>query len=505
MGLVDVFAEQTARHRDRTAVGGQGTVLTYGQLAEAADDFAYELRALRRALPGRVSDDRLRVVLSAANSPQYVVAYLGCLRAGAVPFLLDPVLGLQELAAVLDSCAADLLIQHQAARSPSLRPVGEIGGYRVSEVSRPLPGEGVRPELHPTTEVCRFTSGSTGVPHCIEFSGTAVQNAATAWNAASGIGPDDRILCFAGLFNGLAFNTSLLPAFLAGAALWLPAGLPTAGHVARHLREIRPTRLTGFPALYESLLRREAAVPGLADLRVALSSAAPLAADTLMRLRDRHGLTVCNYYGIAETGPLTFDPAPTPDGGLGFALPGVELRADQPLDGRQAGEIRVRSGSMGTSYLNAPGAFAQKLDAQGWYQTSDQGLLRDGRLFLTGRAGKGINIGGRKVDATEVRAALASVPGATEVVVFTVDKENGDPMLVAAVSGPVTATPRQLRAHCHSRLAPYKVPERFLVLPEMPVTGLGKPRMSALRDLARIHADRAGEIPLLQQERTIDD
>ncbi|MEN3610098.1 class I adenylate-forming enzyme family protein [Plantactinospora sp. ZYX-F-223] len=493
MGILhDVFERQAATHRDRMAVGGPREVLTYGQLAEAAAEFARGLRQTWATLaPAGWPDpaDRPRVVISAANSPRYVAAYLGCLRAGAVPLLLDPVLGPQEIDAVIGSCGIDLLVHDRELPLSGLRDAGELGGLSVTSALAYRPAGSVRPDLHPDTEVCRFTSGSTGMPSCIEFSGTAVLNAATAWNEASGTGPDDRILCFAGLFNGLAFNTSLLPAFLAGAALWLPSGMPSAGHVARFLREIRPSRLTGFPALYDSLLRRDIAIPELAALTVALSSAAPLSTETRAALLARHDLAVCNYYGVAETGPLTFDPDPAPDAGLGFPLPGAEFdfgpAGDLPGAETTVTELRVRSRSMGTRYLNVPGHFERRRDADGWFHTGDEGFLRDGRLFLAGRTGKAINIGGRKIDAAEVRTALLSVPGTVAVAVFTVEKGNGDPMLVAALSGPVMADPAQLRAHCLGRLAPYKVPERFLVVPEMPVTSLGKPRMSALRELAR--------------------
>jgi acyl-CoA synthetase (AMP-forming)/AMP-acid ligase II len=470
MGVLrDVFADVLARHRDRVAVGGSHGCLTYRELDEAGTRFAEDFTAWWRSLGGH--SGRPRVALYAANSVSYVTAYIGLLRAGAVPFLMDPALGATEVGTLTGTCGLDVFVHDRDLPAGRYTGPVEVGGLRLSRVD-----PGARPELLDSTEVCRFTSGSTGSPSCIEFSGTAVRNAAEAWHTASGIEAGERVLCFAGLFNGLAFNTSLLPSFVAGAALWLPSGMPSSGHVLRFLTEIRPTRLTGFPALYESLLRRNAVIPELAALRVALSSAAPLRPETAAELWERQGLAVCNYYGVAEAGPLTFDPDPAPDRGMGPPLPGVEFRFD---DSR---EIRVRSGSMGSRYLNAPGLFESKTDSDGFYRTGDEGVLHNGRLHLHGRAGKALNLGGRKIDPAEVRGVLLEL-GVTDAAVFSVDKRNGDPMLVAVVTGRDGLTESALRAGCLRRLAAYKVPERVLIVDEIPTTGVGKPRISALREL----------------------
>src|SRR5207248_248153 len=82
--------------------------------------------------------------------------------------------------------------------------------------------------------------------------------------------------CLAPFSNGLAFNTSLLPVLLAGAALHVFAGLPVAGHVAARLARAGITRLVAFPALYDALIKLDGVRPaGLPALRRAVSAAAP--------------------------------------------------------------------------------------------------------------------------------------------------------------------------------------------------------------------------------------
>jgi acyl-CoA synthetase (AMP-forming)/AMP-acid ligase II len=484
--LTSTFDGLLHQHADRLAVADARELYSYEELLESTSTFASQFRDwARTALAGPAAFDRPRVVIYAANSARYIMAYIGLLQAGAVPFLMDPVLGASEREHIILGCGIDAFVHDRELPGNVLTEhVRELFGFRLSRVRVSTPDApdmaGAPAQMLATTEVCRFTSGSTGFPSCLEFSGNAVLSAAQTWHAATDLGQDDRILCFAGLFNGLAFNTSLLAAFLAGAALFVPSGLPSSGQAIRFLREIRPSRLVGFPFLYESLLRRAEAIPELAELRVALSSAAPLKDETLQALKDRHGLAVCNYYGIAETGPLTFDPHPAVERGIGYPLPGVEFSFGDPQ--AVSGIIRVRSKSMASRYLNAPAVLESRMDGDRFYVTGDEGRLDEGRLFLTGRAGKEINLAGRKIDVGELSKVLSEC-GASESAVFTVQKRNGDPMLVAVVVGAGALTEDTIRAWCRSRLAPYKVPERVLVVSNFPTTSLGKPRMSAIRAL----------------------
>lgn len=452
---------------DRVALVAGDTTVTYRELdalgATAADALALHLP------PG----DRPRVGLRAGNSIAYLVLYLALLRAGCVPFLIDRATGPQETAAIVDDCGLDLLLHDEdAPEVPHATRRGTVHGLAVSA----FPHRPDRPQLHGSTQVCRFTSGSTGRPHCIEFSGEAVHRAAVNWVEGTGLTGEDRILCFASLSNGLAFNTSLLAAFLTGAQLHLGHGLPTSGRVARMLESSRATRLIGFPALYESLVRRDrAAFP---DLRMAISSAAPLRAETKERFTELTGVPVQNYYGAAEAGPLTFAADPARDPGLGQALPGVSLRAGTP--GNPA-PVEVRSQSMGTRYLNAPGLLESRITEDGHYRTGDLGYLKDGSLVLTGRTSQVINVGGRKVDSVEVADVLRHADGVEDAVVLEVTDQHGSAALAAVLTGTPRPDPAAVRRHAGALLAAHKVPTLLRVVERIPRGTTGKPSMAELR------------------------
>ncbi|MBW4704211.1 MULTISPECIES: class I adenylate-forming enzyme family protein [unclassified Micromonospora] len=466
--LIEVIDDAARRHGDRPAVSDRQTTLTYRELIRSSAVWADTLAGL---LPG---GDRGRIGIRAGNGVAYVVAYLAALRCGAVPFLIDRVSGVQETAAIREDCGLDLLV-HDSPAPGWGTPRGELGTLTVTGA----PSAG-RAALDPQTEVCRFTSGSTGRPHCIEFRGQAVHRAAVNWATGTGLDADDSIACFASLSNGLAFNTSLLSAFLVGARLHLPNGLPSGSAVGRAVAACAATRLVGFPALYDSLVRRPVTDGSFSRLRMAISSAAPLDPGTKHRFVEATGVPLRNYFGAAEAGPLTFATDPLTDLGLGGPLPGVLLRAGTRAN---PGPVEVRSESMGTRYLNAPGLLESRMTDDGHYRTGDRGYLADGSLFLSGRSHRVINVGGRKIDATEVVEALRAAAGVRDAVVLQVLDRHGVPALAAVLAADDSLDPSGPRRFLAGRLAPYKIPSLVRVVPEIPRGSAGKPAMAALEGL----------------------
>ena len=312
--------------------GGEDEQLDGATLLRLAAEFGEWLGDLRAASP--------RVLIRSRNSTRYVVALVGTLLAGGVPLLLDPLTSDTELGDLIATCGIDLVLDDPSAgpiagqRSPLVDD--QDGRYRAHLATRAPTGHratrigraAAAPALAPGTELCRFTSGSTRTAACIEFSGTAVLAAARSWIVASRLTSQDRVLCFAGLYNGLAFNTSLIPSMLAGAALTIPTGLPTGGYVRRQLAASQPTVLVAFPAVYDALAESATPLVGAEQLRLSLSSAARLSLDTAVRLATRHNVRVSDYYGLAETGPVTLDLDPAPGSGQGRPLSHAELGFD---------------------------------------------------------------------------------------------------------------------------------------------------------------------------------
>lgn len=473
------MAASLDRHAERTAVVGGGEVFTYAELGRRIREAA---ELLRSALP---AGGHLGFCL--ANRAELVILYFGALEAGCLPLLLDASFNTGEIAAIRGDCALDALVVEKAkAEALDIPGKGEPLPFAEGVVVLPLARDTEPPFTpRPDTEVCRFTSGTTGRPKCLEFSGHAVVSAARNWVLGTSMSADDRTLCLAALSNGLAFNTSLLSTFLAGGALHFLKGQPLTRPVARRVEEDGITRLVAFPTLYRNFI-----APGgpdrsaLASLRYAISAGAPLWADVRDEFRTRYGLDISDYYGIAETGPCTFERHAGYHSGLGEPLPGAEIRiVPGEEDAPGAGEVLVRTASMASGYLNHPGLFEQRVDAEGFYHSGDRGRLTDGRLHLVGRTTDHINVAGRKIDPTEIVDLVSALAGVEDAVAFPDEDLNREALVHLAVVAPGGAVTRaDLAEACRARLAPWKVPGRISFVPEIPRNGIGKPRIAWLRE-----------------------
>lgn len=471
----DIVRGACRRYGNRTAVDGLDRSASYQQLAAEVSRRASVLDGVSRLAPVD------RIGLYAENSVDYVVSYLAVLRTGRVPFLMDSAFGAHEVEEIRTGCGVTEFLVDRAHRKrfPLDGTTTPVTGsthdlVTVAETATP-------PAMHQDTAVCRFTSGSTGTPKCLEFSRDAVTNAAENWIKGTGLAGDDRTLCLATLTNGLAFNTSLLSSFLVGAELHLYGGLPTSARVVRALADSRATRLVAFPMVYRLLVEAEVPAERFADLHLAISAGAPLPAEVRSEFENQSRVRIADYYGIAETGPCTFERDPAFRRGLGTALPGVVLRTAGTPEWPQ--EVRVRSTSMATRYLNAAGLLERRLDAEGFYATEDVGYLKDDRLFVTGRIGGPVNLAGRKVDPREVEQAVRVLDGVLDSVVFADQGADGQVLLHAAVAADRPLRRADIVASCRSTLAPYKTPQKVTFVPEIPRSSSGKARMSDLKRL----------------------
>ena len=469
MKIRNAMAESLDRHRGRTAVAG-------------AEALSYEELGSRIRAAAELFRDAQHVGFCLGNRPEYVVLYFATLFAGRLPLLLDANFNTGEIEAIRSDCGLDALVMERSkAEALDIPGKGEpvpFGDAVVLPLARVEPRFAPRPD----TEVCRFTSGTTGRPKCLEFSGHAVVSAARNWVLGTGMTREDRTLCLAALSNGLAFNTSLLSTFAAGGELHFLKGAPLTRPVARRIEESGITRLVAFPTLYRNFV-----APGgpersaMAGLRHAISAGAPLWPDVREEFRSKYGLDISDYYGIAETGPVTFERDAGYHAGLGQPLPGAEIRIAE--DDGEAGEVLVRTASMASGYLNHPGLFEGRVDEQGFYHSGDRGRLVGGRLHLVGRTQDHINVAGRKIDPTEVVAVVLALDGVADAVAFPDEDLNREALVhlvVVAANGGVTKA--SVAEACRSRLAPWKVPGRISFVQEIPRTGIGKPRIAVLRE-----------------------
>ncbi|HEY4267972.1 MAG TPA: class I adenylate-forming enzyme family protein [Galbitalea sp.] len=297
-----------------------------------------------------------------------------------------------------------------------------------------------------------LTSGSSGSPRIVLRTAASWADSFPAVAELLGTGPGDSVLLPAPPSASLTLF-SLAHSLEGGPrALLSPSNAHDVGSLAMCLH--------GTPQSLRALLdagshpRVHSALIGGSHLDPALRDRAEAA-----------GIRVAAYYGAAE---LSFVAADEGDGLRPF--PGVDVDI-------RDGELWVRSPFVALGYVGAPGPLRRDGD---WASVGDRGELVDGRIHLLGRADDAILSASATIVPDEVEAALRSVPGILDAIVFGLPREPVG-ALVAAFIELDGAGPLDLRGESLERLAAAHRPRRWFA-GELPRTASGKPaRAEAVR------------------------
>jgi fatty-acyl-CoA synthase len=254
------------------------------------------------------------------------------------------------------------------------------------------------------------------------------------------------------------------------------------------LEHHRCTTLFAWPHQVEALL----ALPEFSRARLVLRKGVGANTKWASRLYPPDHQAVATW-GMTETGPMAAstrfdDPLPLRAGSHGRAMPGLEIRivdpgtgTPQPVDSE--GEIVVRGRSLMRSYYGT--SPTECFDRDGFFHTGDCGRLdASGHLHFLGRLKDVIKTAGVNVAAAEVEAVLLAHSAVRVAHVVPVPHPTrGENVAAFVVLNQHPCTTAELRRHCETQLASYKVPRHFFFRreDELPVLGSGKVDRQMLR------------------------
>ncbi len=252
----------------------------------------------------------------------------------------------------------------------------------------------------------------------------------------------------------------------------------------------------------------------LGSLRTFVSGGSTVPVELIRRIEREIGVPVVEGYGMTEVhcystmNPLHGERRP---GSVGLRLPYTEVRiADVAPDGTIRGDCAV--GRIGHVLMRGPQVTPGYLDprhdkgtvlADGWLDSGDLGRIdEDGYVWLTGRSKDLIIRGGHNIDPVVMEEVLTRHPAVeTAAAVGLPDSYAGElPMAFVQLRPGAGATAEELREFCRREIAERAaVPVQVVVIPVMPLTGVGKIFKPALRLQAAQLAFEAAIAPLEAQ------
>lgn len=488
--ILQLFSRTVELHADRIALEQGERTMRYHELDALSSRWA-------AGLGQRLTDSQTKTVaIAMPRCPEFFVAQLAVLRAGATFVPLDIDLPRDRTIDIIERSRAALVLVRDADEA--------IGHPRVIAVERLVDPTGTLDSPASASAAPAymiFTSGTTGRPKGVLIGHRSLVNLATAQARIFDIAAGDRIL----QYSALGFDAQISEwstAWCRGATLVLPSEpeqRTDASALAACLRDARITHVTLPPTVLASIDHPED-MP--ARVIIAAGEACPQElADRYARTRrfiNAYGPTegtVCTTTHLHETGwPIS----------LGRPIDNMSVFVvdanRQPLPPGAEGELCIAGDGIAIGYFEDEEQTRQRFPVLSLagsrmtcYLTGDRVRLDpDGSLVFIGRIDDEVKIRGNRVAPEEVtHHLLADERIAAACCIFDPSRQS----LIAAVVLREFVQPADLRRHLAERLPRYMVPGRIVVLDALPLTANSKVDKSALAARVEASTDCADLLP----------
>jgi len=522
MTLCEMFDAGVAQHGPAPLTDFLGARMTYAEIGAKAAAFAATLVDW-----GLAKGDRIGLYLP--NVPDYLIAYYGALKAGAIVVNMSPLYSRAELAHQTADCGARIVVTTDVpAMFDTAKAlleegkidrliVGNLSGrlplvkrwlfrrFRAAEVAaigdgdprivkveamtatlRPAPAVAVTPE---DVALIQYTGGTTGTPK-----GAMLTHASMTANARQvhAIDPhpelSDRIVGVLPFFHVFANTCVLNRTILAGGMI---AMLPRFGakDTLKTIQRVKATALPGVPTMYQALLDHpDCAKTNFRSLRVCISGAAPLAESLKAKFEALTAAKVVEGYGLTESaGVVACNPyeGAGKGGTIGQPLPGTRVMLVDRDDPTQA----ARDGEPGELVVSGPqvmaGYWGHARESGDFVETAIGQALRtgdvatidgDGYIRIVDRLKDMIAVGGFKVFPSQVEDVLYRNAAVREALVIGIpDPYHGEmPKAFVTLNQGFEASGEALKAWLNPQLGKHERVAAVEIRSELPKTLVGK-------------------------------
>jgi long-chain acyl-CoA synthetase len=494
----------------------QSNQLTYGDVDALVDRFAEALQDL-----GVRKGDRVALYLP--NIPQFIIAYYGVLRIGAVVVAVSSLYKERELGHILDDSGAKIIVVWDRLYS-SVQSVKERTGldqiiatnvenYSLGKTSTSstknqkfdpdtydmgslMMGKRGNPrgtEIKPKEDIAllQYTGGTTGTPKGAMLTHyNLIVNAvqfATWLQMQPGLDVHLSVLPFYHIYG---MTTSMNSPIYTRSPMILAADPRDLQAILEAAEKHRPTIFCGVPTTYITIINQpDIQKYDLRSIKVCISGASSLPGQVQKRFEELTGGRLVEGYGLTETSPVTHmnpldDRSKNRIGSIGIPISDTEAKivdletGMSSLAAGEVGELVVRGPQVMLGYWNNP-AETNMVLRDGWLYTGDLATMdRDGYFHLVDRKKDVINVSGFKVWPREVEDILYEHPVVKEAAVVGVpDSESGEAVkafIVLKEDNQEKTSPEEIMDFCRERIASYKAPKIVDFRDELPKTPVGK-------------------------------
>ncbi len=535
--VVDTFNETTEQWKDKTALVFYGRKMSFKELRDQVDRFAAALHDL-----GVKKGDKIALLL--LNSPQFVIAYMGALKAGATLTAISPVYVSSEIKYQLEDSGARMIVcldilydnversgvkldaviltsigdylpamkkflgssvlraVYQKMAAPPVELFEREGVYRFQDLIKKYPPNppDIKFNIREDIVTLPYTGGTTGMPK-----GAVIThyNFGAARELADGFWGDI-------VQKGKETVIAYLPFYhIYGQAVVMMGGLtegytsilittPDPDDILTAVDNFKGTIFYGVPSLYEYLKDYEKTNRvNWKKIKVLISGADALLEDTARGWEKRTNAPIHEGWGMTETTSTGMvSPYGRPKiGSFGVPMPGcvaaiVEAEGTKFLPVGETGELVFKGPNVFPGYWQKPEATKEvflEVDGERWLRTGDLAKMdEEGYFYFYDRKKDMIKYKGLQVFAREVEEVITSHPQVKEAGVIGVpDPDVGEKVkaivvLESEARGRVSE--EDIMKYCAGKISGYMVPKIIEFRGEVPKTDVGKVSRRELRE-----------------------
>jgi long-chain acyl-CoA synthetase len=492
----------------------------------------------------------VHVGLYLPNTPHYVIAFFGVLKAGGVIVNYSPLDALPTLQLKVEDSETDILVSLDVAacypQAEKLLASTRLKTLVVGEFAEMTPApEAVKAQMtaagmlanvkrddrhiafrdlidndgncqvHPLgaladeIAVIQYTGGTTGSPKGAMLTHANLTAACSLYTEVMTRGDqglrvgEERVLCILPLFHIYSLTVVMLLGFRLGTELVLHPRFDAAAAV-KDIVEKKITVYMGVPTMHVAIL----SVPGLekmdfSSLHLCGSGGAPLPVAVQERFESVIGCQLNEGWGMTETSPVgTFNPreGARKPGSCGLPYPGTEMKfidvanPEREVKLGERGEICVKGPNIMKGYWKKPEATANSMTADGFFRTGDVGYMdEDGFVYIVDRTKDMLLCGGFNVYPRNIEEAIYQHPSVGEVSVIGIpDDYRGETpkAFVTLKAGAPPLTLEEMKAFLKDRLGKHEMIGALEIRDALPKTPVGKISKKELRESeARAHAE----------------